>query len=188
MLENRYIIEMDYKFSVNGVFALALLCLMIMPGCVQNGAPPENDTIEEEVNVTEAQTSTTTTTIASTTTTIKATTTLPPTTSTTTTTSSVVSLGRASVVIADHAFNPENITVRVGTIITWVNNDSSEHQIISDVGFAGKSGGFSRQISDLKSSRMYKGSTYSYRFQRTGNFTYHCNIYPKLRGSVQVLP
>jgi plastocyanin len=179
---------MDDKFSVNGVFALALLCLMIMPGCVQNnGAPPENDTIEEAVDVTEAQTTTTTTTIASTTT-IKATTTLPPTTSTTTTTSLAVSLGRANVIIANRSFNPENITVRVGTIITWINNDSSEHQIISDVGYAGKSGGFSRQISDLKSSRMYKGSTYSYRFQRAGNFTYHCNIYPKLRGSVQVLP
>jgi plastocyanin len=179
---------MDEQFSFNGLFALALLCLMLSPCCVQNGgAPPENQTIDEVVDVTEAQTTSTTTTIAITTST-KATTTLPPTTSTTTSTSPVISVGRANVVIANRSFNPENITVRAGTIITWVNNDSSEHQIISDVGFAGKSGGFSRQIFDLKSSRMYKGSSYSYRFQRVGNYTYHCNIYPNLRGSIQVLP
>ena len=178
---------MNDKFSVNGVFALALLCLMIMPCCVQNnGAPLENDTIEEVVTVTEAQTTTTTTTFASTTS-IKATTTIPQTTSTTTTLA-VISVGRANVIIANRSFDPQNITIRVGTIITWVNNDSSEHQIISDMGYAGKSGGFSRQLNDLKSSRMYKGSTYSYRFQRADNYTYHCNIYPNLRGSVQVLP
>jgi plastocyanin len=188
MLVNRYIIEMDAKFSLNGVFALALLCLMIVPCCVQNGGV-ENDTIEEVVDVTEAQMTTSSTMIASTTTT-RVTTTLPSTTTSTstTTTSLAVSVGRADVIIADHSFNPENITIRVDTIITWVNNDSSEHQIISDMGYAGKSGGFSRQLSDLKSSRMYKGSTYSYRFQRVGNYTYHCNLYPDLRGSVQVLP
>jgi|WetSurMetagenome_2_1015567.scaffolds.fasta_scaffold126115_2 plastocyanin len=178
---------MDETFSVNGVFALALLCMMITPCCVQNGgSPAENDTIEDVVTVTEAQTTTTTTTLPTTTTT-KATTTIPTTTSTTTTTIAV-SIGRANVLIADHSFNPQNITVSLGTIITWVNNDSSEHQIISDNGYAGKSGGFSRQLNDLKSSRMYKGSTYSYRFQRAGNYTYHCNIYPALKGSVQVLP
>ena len=177
---------MDETFSVNGVFALALLCLMVTPCCVQNnGAPPENNTVEDIVTVTEAQT-TTTTTLAPTTT-MKATTTIPTTTSTTTTTIAV-SMGRANVIIADHSFNPENITIRVGTIVTWVNNDSSEHQIISDNGYAGKSGGFSRQLFDLISSRMYKGSTYSYRFQREGNYTYHCNIYPALKGGVLVLP
>ncbi|MFZ2454911.1 MAG: plastocyanin/azurin family copper-binding protein [Candidatus Altiarchaeia archaeon] len=177
---------MDERFSVNGIFALAFLCLMITPCCVQNGAPPVNDTIVvEEVDVTEAQATTSTTAIATTTT--KVTTTLPVTTSTSTT-SLPVSAGRANVIIANRSFNPENITIVVGTIITWVNNDSSEHQIISDMGYAGKSGGFSRQIADLKSSRMYKGSTYSYRFQRVGNYTYHCNIYPQLEGSIQVLP
>jgi plastocyanin len=87
----------------------------------------------------------------------------------------------------NHSFVPGNLTVRVGTVVTWVNNDSAEHQVISDIGFAGQSGGFSRQLFDLKSKRMYKGAVYSYRFQRVGNFTYHCNVYPQLRGGVLVV-
>lgn len=167
-----------------------LLGTLFYSGCVQDGtSPPENKTIEDVVSVSESQTTTTTSSIASTTTSLVVVSTLPPSsTAPSTTTLPAVGSGRVQVVIMDQRFIPENLTIRAETIVTWVNNDSSEHQIISDVGFAGKTGGFSRQISDLKSSRMFKGSTYSYRFRRSGNFTYHCNIYPSVRGSIEVLP
>lgn len=161
--------------------------MLFLSGCVQNADNvPENISLEGNVTITEAAPTTTSTTVAVTTSSRAATSTMPV-PSTTTTTSLVVLSDKALVVIMNHSFNPENITVRAGTIVTWLNNDSSEHQVISDIGFAGKTGGFSRQLFDLKSQRMYNGSIYSYRFQRVGNYTYHCNIYPKLRGGVRVV-
>jgi plastocyanin len=183
--ETDTLLVMDCKKILAG---LLLSSLLFCAGCVQEGSNgSENDTIIEDVIITEASTSSV---AVSSTTTPATTTTLPPATTTTaetTTTTSAIAEKKTTVLIKDRSFIPENITIRAGTIVTWLNNDSSEHQIISDIGFAGKSGGFTRQLYDLKSPRMFKGSTYSYRFQRAGNYTYHCNIYPNLRGSVQVL-
>jgi plastocyanin len=183
--ETDTLLVMDRKKILAG---LLLSSILFCAGCVQEGSNGSaNDTLIEDVVITEAST----TSVAVSSTTIPATTTtLPPATTTTTettTTTSAIAEKKTTVLIKDHIFIPENITIRAGAVVTWVNNDSSEHQIISDIGFAGKSGGFTRQIYDLKSPRMFKGSTYSYRFQRAGNYTYHCNIYPKLRGSIQVL-
>ena len=180
---------MDVSLSMRCAL-LWVVCVLVSSGCVQSGGGPQV-TIEENVSVTEEQTSTTTssttTSSSAAPTTTKAATTIPATSAPTSTTIAASS-GRVQILIANRSFIPQNLTIRADTIVTWVNNDSSEHQIISDVGFAGKSGGFSRQISDLKSSRLFRGSTYSYRFRRVGNFTYHCNIYPGIRGSIQVLP
>lgn len=178
---------MDVKGSFLGFVGLAVFCLLFLSGCVQNGGDvSENISIEGNVTVTDAAPTTSSTSVASTTS-LKPVTTVPAPSTSTTTTSLVIPSVVATVFIVNHSFVPGNLTVRVGTVVTWVNNDSAEHQVISDIGFAGQSGGFSRQLFDLKSKRMYKGAVYSYRFQRVGNFTYHCNVYPQIRGGVLVV-
>ncbi len=168
---------------------LGLMLVLFSSGCVQQGAEPQdNETIEENLSDTEPQTTSSTSTSTVATTTVKPTTTIQTTSTAPPTTLPVVASGRVTVLITNKSFIPQNLTIKVDTYVTWLNNDSSEHQIISDVGFAGKSGGFSRQISDLKSSRLFRGYSYIYRFRRVGNFTYHCNIYPNIRGSITVLP
>ena len=41
-----------------------------------------------------------------------------------------------SVTINNFAFSPNNITVKVGTTVTWTNQDSVEHDIVADDGIS----------------------------------------------------
>jgi len=124
---------------------LMLFWMVFFLGCVQSGENPVvNETIEDVISVSEPQATTTTTLVATTSSTSIATTTVIVTSTSTTSTSTTLSVasGNVRVVIYNHSFVPENLTIRVDTIVTWVNNDSSEHQIISDLGYAGGSGVF----------------------------------------------
>lgn len=162
------------------------LSVALFSGCTHKGGGEEtaaSTTLFIEAEPASSSTTTSSTTTSTTTTTLE-------TTSTSSTTSSTIPFvlsGNVTVLIINRSFVPQNITVAVGTVVTWINNDSSEHQIISDLDFAGSKGGFTRQLNELNSKRLYKGAVYRYRFQRTGTFGYHCNIYPAIRGSVTVV-
>lgn len=77
--------------------------------------------------------------------------------------------------IANFAFNPTPITVEKGTKVTWTNNDSAAHQIVSD-----PSGG------DFKSNTLQPGDSFSFTFDKSGIFAYHCSIHPSMKASVIV--
>ena len=66
-----------------------------------------------------------------------------------------------AVVIQHMAFQPANLQVKVGTTVTWTNNDVAPHTVTF-------------RDSSLKSSGvLQQGETYSYTFTRTGTFTYY---------------
>ncbi len=79
-----------------------------------------------------------------------------------------------SVDIKSFAFNPSTLTVKVGTKVTWTNNDSAPHTITSD--------------SDnlLNSTTLSPGQSYSFTFTTPGTSNYHCTIHPSMKGSVIV--
>ena len=81
-----------------------------------------------------------------------------------------------SVTINNFSFSPNNITVKVGTTVTWTNQDSVEHDIVADDG-----------ISDgPKSELLAKGKSYSFTFSKAGTYTYHCSVHPDMTGTVTV--
>ncbi len=81
----------------------------------------------------------------------------------------------ASVEIKNFAFNPGTVTVKVGTKVTWTNNDSAPHTVTSDSG------------SPLNSkSILSPGQSFSYTFTTAGTFPYHCTIHPTMKGQVVV--
>lgn len=73
------------------------------------------------------------------------------------------------------AFTPANITVRVGTTITWTNNDNTLHDVVAD-----SDGG-------PNSSNMQEGDTFSFKFENVGEFPYHCSYHPGMTGKVTVI-
>jgi plastocyanin len=83
---------------------------------------------------------------------------------------------KATVDIKNFAFNPTTLTVKVGTRVTWTNNDTVAHFVISDSGMT------------LSSGTMAPGQTYSVTFTTPGTTTYHCNIHPSMIGTVVVTP
>ncbi len=81
----------------------------------------------------------------------------------------------ASVNIKDFAYIPSTLTVKVGTKVTWTNNDSAPHTVTSDTNAL------------LNSSTLNSGQSYSYTFTTAGTTNYHCSIHPMMTGSVVVV-
>jgi len=76
-----------------------------------------------------------------------------------------------SVTIQNFAFNPQTLTVAVGTTVTWTNQDSATHKINSNT---------------FNSSDLSKGATFSYTFQTPGTYDYSCSIHPYMTGKIIV--
>ena len=75
--------------------------------------------------------------------------------------------------IVNFAFSPSSITINVGDTIIWTNNDAASHTVTSDDGLF-NSGGISQS------------STWSYTFNSSGTFGYHCAPHPGMTGTVIV--
>lgn len=82
----------------------------------------------------------------------------------------------SEVAIRNFAFEPKSVTVKVGTTVTWTNNDNVSHDVVSDAGMT------DGPSSDL----LEKGKTYSFKFTKAGTYTYHCTPHPYMKGTVIV--
>jgi plastocyanin len=80
-----------------------------------------------------------------------------------------------AVTIKGFAFDPASVTVKVGTSVTWTNEDSAPHTISSDKG-------------DWDSGRLAQGGTYTHKFDQAGTYAYHCAVHPSMTGTVVVTP
>lgn len=79
------------------------------------------------------------------------------------------------IVIDNMAYSPRFTQVKRGATVTWKNNDSVDHTVTSDTG----AGPMSVTISP--------GGSYTYTFMNTGTYSYHCDVHPSMRGTVQVI-
>ena len=79
----------------------------------------------------------------------------------------------ADVVVADMAFGPSRVTVRVGETVTWTFRDAVSHTATSDDGF-------------FDSGRASGGAVRTIRFRSAGTFAYHCELHPMMVGRVSV--
>jgi len=71
------------------------------------------------------------------------------------------------------AFSPSNITVKVGTEVTFTNDDSTTHTITFDL---------------FQSGDVAPGQSFKHTFDTAGTFSYHCSIHPSMTGQVEVTP
>ena len=78
----------------------------------------------------------------------------------------------AAVTIVKFSFNPETITVAVGTTVTWTNQDLDTPHIV--------------KFSDGASGLLKQGSSYSRSFSTPGVYTYQCGVHPYMTGKVIV--
>lgn len=95
-----------------------------------------------------------------------------------------------AVSIQNYQFIPKVDTVKVGTTITWTNQDVVAHRVFSD-SLLWDSG----QLAPPSGGGTYGGSTngasYSFEFDKAGTFTYHCqnhppSAYPNFTGTIVV--
>ena len=82
--------------------------------------------------------------------------------------------GHNKIEIKDFAFNPQNITVKSGEKITWINKDEEPHTVVS-VGKQFK-----------KSPGLDTDQTYTIVAGAPGTYSYFCSVHPKMTGTIVV--
>lgn len=76
------------------------------------------------------------------------------------------------VAIKNSAFDPRELTIAAGDMVTWTNNDAMLHNV---------------DIDNLaKSPRMQQGETFTQTFDKPGTYNYDCDIHPFMKGTVIV--
>ena len=81
---------------------------------------------------------------------------------------------KAEVGIDNFSFLPKEITVPVGTTVTWTNHDDVPHVVASaDDQFK-------------KSGALDTDESFSHTFTTAGNYTYFCSIHPHMTGKIIV--
>jgi plastocyanin len=81
-----------------------------------------------------------------------------------------------AVSIINAKYRPKNLTVKLGTTLTWTNTDSTPQSVTSDAPGVFDSGPLST------------GATWSYTFSTAGVFPYHSTASNTTFGSVTVTP
>ena len=75
--------------------------------------------------------------------------------------------------IDNFSFGPAELTVSVGTTVTWTNRDDIPHTVVST-------------DKVFKSKVLDTDEKFSYTFTQAGSFPYFCSIHPKMTGKVIV--
>ncbi|HEU4444430.1 MAG TPA: cupredoxin family copper-binding protein [Nitrososphaeraceae archaeon] len=72
-----------------------------------------------------------------------------------------------------NSFSPNPVEVKVGETVTWINDDSGRHTVTSKDGV-------------FDSGMMGKGQSFSFTFDKAGEYAYFCEPHPNMVGTVVV--
>ena len=78
------------------------------------------------------------------------------------------------VTMKDIEFKPAKLKVKVGETVTWVNEDSVEHDVVATTG------------ASFKSELFGEGKTYEYKATKAGTVKYVCTVHPGMEGTLTV--
>jgi len=76
------------------------------------------------------------------------------------------------VTIDNFVFEPQQLTVKVGTTVAWTNRDDIPHTVVC----AGK----------FRSKTMDTDGTFTFTFTTAGEYKYFCSLHPHMQGVVKV--
>ena len=77
-----------------------------------------------------------------------------------------------NVMIDNFTFEPAQLTVKVGTTVTWKNRDDIPHTVVS----AGK----------FRSKTMDTDDSFTFTFTAAGDYKYFCSLHPHMTGMIKV--
>jgi amicyanin len=77
------------------------------------------------------------------------------------------------VIIDNMSFKLEEITIKKGQTVTWVNKESLDHNVNSNDG-------------TFSSGILSRNEKYSFTFNNIGSYEYYCSIHPMMVGKVIV--
>ena len=135
----------------NGLILLAITIILLgVCGCTQTANPVKHPaTVTAPPQITELQTVSTTPALLKT-----------------------ISVSDNTIRIKNFAFEPANITVKAGSTVRWVNQDSVPHRILFADG--------------ADSTVLAATQSYSRKFDQAGIYDFACTIHPTMQGIVIV--
>jgi plastocyanin len=77
-----------------------------------------------------------------------------------------------AVTIDNFTFTPAELTVKVGTTVTWTNHDDIPHTVVS----AGK----------FRSQALDTDNSFTFTFTSAGEYKYFCSLHPHMTGTIKV--
>ena len=77
------------------------------------------------------------------------------------------------VTIDNFTFKPQQVTVKAGDTVTWINHDDIPHTVASKTML-------------FRSNAMDTDDKFSFTFATKGTFIYFCSLHPHMTGSVVV--
>ncbi len=83
-------------------------------------------------------------------------------------------LGGSTIRLANFAFSPKTITVKLGEPVKWTNNDVVIHTVTSDQGI-------------WNSGDLPPGGSFTFTFEQPGTYAYHCSYHPYMQAVVIVI-
>ncbi len=84
----------------------------------------------------------------------------------------------AAVTIQTFQFQPGELTVQVGTRVTWTNQDAITHTVTSGTPEA-RDGRFNSPLAG-------QGTKFAYTFTQPGTYPYFCDRHQSMRGQIRV--
>ena len=75
--------------------------------------------------------------------------------------------------IDNFTYNPQQITVKAGTTVTWTNHDDIPHTVTSKTGI-------------FKSKALDTDDAFSFTFATPGSYPYFCALHPHMTGTIVV--
>ena len=78
----------------------------------------------------------------------------------------------AKVTIDNFTFNPQVVTVKAGTKVTWSNQDDIPHTVAGPPAF--------------KSKALDTDDSFSFTFTAPGTYMYFCSLHPHMTGTIVV--
>jgi plastocyanin len=78
----------------------------------------------------------------------------------------------------DDAYNPNPVQTKAGDTVTWTNNDSTPHTATS--------GADSKPDGTFDSGTLEQGKSFSFMFEKAGEYPYFCTLHSNMAGTVSV--
>ncbi len=78
-----------------------------------------------------------------------------------------------TVAIKNYSFSPATLTVKVGTTVTWTQDDSGTKHSATDAGV-------------FDSTLLPQGKSFSYKFTKAGTYNYICTAHQFMKGTIIV--
>ena len=75
--------------------------------------------------------------------------------------------------IDNFTFNPQQVTIKAGDTVTWINHDDIPHTVTSKTLL-------------FRSKAMDTDDKFSFTFATPGSFPYFCSLHPHMTGSIVV--